>query len=291
MMGINSYDILAAKIQQKLLRNDYQNRMPALLAISTDLISIYIDEDISRIETCKIEKCLCSYREKCTTCTNGNDCINEPQWMWIYNDFHKNIFSKPFDLDKRLQLCGVKISSSIKKQCREELNKRDVSYGARCELISELLVLCTVRESWEIDKCTCKAECYEHALPYLFFFNMDMCEAAINAIVEDKIKSCVIRKAIQKCFKLLYLLKKSAKKDDWMYVYKRLDDMRNLALAINSDNENGFDATEEKYCVLREIGLRNLSEIHRWKNYSKLIGIAGIRLLGVKEYFKFRSIA
>lgn len=290
-MGINSYDILAAKIQQKLLKNHYQNSIPSLLAISTDLISIYIDEDISRIETCKMEKCSCPHKRKCTTCTNGNDCNNEPQWMWIYSDFHKNIFCKPTELDKRLQLCGLRISGSIEKQCRDELEKRDVSYGVRCELISELLVSCAVRESWEIDKCTCKAECYEKVLPYLFFFNMDICEAAVNAIVEGEIKSNAIRKAIQKCFKLLYLMKKNVKKDDWLYVYERLNGMRNLALAINSDNENEFDATEEKYCVLREIALRNLSEIHRWKNYSRLTGIEGIRLLGIKEFFKFKCVA
>ena len=67
--------------------------------------------------------------------------------------------------------------------------------------------------------------------------------------------------------------------------------MKDLALAMNSDTKDESKNTEEKFYVLREIGLKNLSEIHRWKNYSRLIGVDGIKLLGVKEYVKFKRIA
>ena len=62
-MGMNSFDILSAKIQQGLLENQFHDSMPALLAISTDLISIYIDEDIEIIGTCKMEDCHCNYKK------------------------------------------------------------------------------------------------------------------------------------------------------------------------------------------------------------------------------------
>lgn len=290
-MGMNSFDILSAKIQQGLLENQFHDSMPALLAISTDLISIYIDEDIEIIGTCKMEDCHCNYKKKCANCSDNETCNNEPQIMWIYDETHKKIFSKPKELDSRLQLHGKRVSANIKKQCYNEMKKRDSSYGVRCELISELLVLCTVRESWEMDKCTCKAECYESVLPYIFFFNMDIFEEAVNAILEDKVESHVIQKAIRKCFKLLYLLNKNFKKADWMDVYSGLNDMKDLALAMNSDTKDESKNTEEKFYVLREIGLKNLSEIHRWKNYSRLIGVDGIKLLGVKEYVKFKRIA
>lgn len=278
------------KLIQKRFREktkDKKNiKLPAILVVLADIFSANYKKD-SSVE-CSGEKISCMN----SSFDNCEDCITRERFFFIYNEYHRLIFSKSFDLPNDLQISNSKLTARERSKLQEII---DALINDSSHMLSVLdfqarsLINCYSKYKWE-DRCVCPLDNYLDVLAVAFFFIPDIICCAIETQLEEK--DINVRRTIRTCLELYIFADKIDKrhiKPDVALVncsnFKHITPIED----VTAEKDFGLGDPRDAIDTLKDISSEGLRAICERIIKSQWKSIDLIRITGVKCYLYLKK--